>query len=207
MTSHDAHQLSTWAGVWGSRGGPIRDPDTPTPTQHVLHNPCPQHRPHVGTATESQGWPLRDQGQDFGDRAGLGMRTHLRSQAWSPPSRGGSGRAATASAGGEESQSEGGCGAGARLLQDRGQGLSSALTVPGPSAFCSGTPLSPFILPAQELGKGTARPPWGGAWEEAGLTPSVGPVGSHRPPVKQETLSAFSEPVRGHGAGGTSVVR
>ena len=108
---------------------------------HGPHTQSPQGHPRVGTATKSGGWPLRDQVREFGDRAGLGIGTHLRSQAWSPPSRGGSGIAATASAGREDSQSEGRHGAGTRGTgMIEGGRLSSTLTMPGLSAFCSWTP-------------------------------------------------------------------
>lgn len=48
--------------------------------------------------------------------------------------------------------------AGTRELGIEGGGLNSILTMPGPSAFCSWTSLSPFILPAQKLGKGESQP-------------------------------------------------
>lgn len=51
--------------------------------------------------------------------------------------------------------------AGTRGLGIEDRGLNSILTMPGPSALCSWTSLSPFILPAGKLGKGEASPPLG----------------------------------------------
>lgn len=114
MPPDDAHKLSPWVKTWGSRGRTVRDPGTPA--QSSAWPSCsvpPQGHSHLGVTPASQGWPLRDQGQGFGDRTALEVRTHLRSQEQNPLGREERGTAATASAGDRgigEGQGEESCG-------------------------------------------------------------------------------------------------
>ena len=71
---HNAHQLSAWAGVWGSRGGAIRDPGTPAqsspwPSYSVPPGPSPCGDCHQirGMASQRPGSGVWRQGRR-GDR-------------------------------------------------------------------------------------------------------------------------------------------
>lgn len=158
MSPDNANKVSPWVKIRGSRGRAVRDPGTPA--QSSAWPSCsvpPQGHPHLGVTTASQGWPLRDQGQGFGDRASLEVRTHLRSQEWNPPGREERETAATASAGDGgigEGQGEESCG---RDPGTRNRGWRSEQHPHHARSLCL-LPLSPFILPAQKLGKGESQP-------------------------------------------------